>query len=206
MAPDAEGSESPPQAPPPQQQQQQQQSPPPSAAGSPSSPVAQSFSPFQGGAPQQQKQRRPGIVFTEEINFCLPPAEEEGGSGSGSGSGGEASLLADMNPAVLRTVNSFANQAAKKILIAVDCCFQVGACVRGPWLLVVGGGHHVRGLTYFNIYQLISPSPQHVQDISEAVKARLRSDYGEGRSDVEAACAFIDAVRGWVCWFQVPAS
>ena len=117
-APDAEGSES---TPPPQQQQQQP--PPPSSAAGSSSPVAESFSPFQGGAPRQQ--RRPGIVFTEEINFCLPHDNDEEGSGSGSGDKGGVALLAGMNPEVLRIVNGFANQAAKKILIAVDCCFQV---------------------------------------------------------------------------------
>lgn len=75
------------------------------ATGASSSTVA-SFSPFMG-----RQTKRSGLLFQEEINFCLPASESM------------ASNLAAA-AAIARTANSFANQAAKKILIGVDCCFQ----------------------------------------------------------------------------------
>ncbi len=72
-----------------------------------SSPVAQTFSPFLG----RQQQRRPGLLFEEEIDFCLAVPTLEGMS------------VGNNKVEIAKLVNSFANQGAKKILIGVDCCF-----------------------------------------------------------------------------------
>ena len=66
----------------------------------------QSFSPFLG-----RQRRRPGLLFEEEIDFCLAIPTLEGVS------------VGNSNVEIAKVVNTFANQAAKKILIGFDCCF-----------------------------------------------------------------------------------
>ncbi|TFJ80270.1 hypothetical protein NSK_008413 [Nannochloropsis salina CCMP1776] len=70
------------------------------------SPVAQSFSPFLG-----RQRRRPGLLFEEEIDFCLAAPSLEGVS------------VGNSRVEIAKVVNTFVNQAAKKILIGFDCCF-----------------------------------------------------------------------------------
>jgi len=70
------------------------------------SPVVQSFSPFLG-----RQRRRPGLLFEEEIDFCLAAPSLEGVS------------VGNSRVEIAKVVNTFVNQAAKKILIGFDCCF-----------------------------------------------------------------------------------
>jgi len=122
---------------------------------SPSLVQVQSFSPFLG-----RQKRRPGLLFEEEIDFCLAIPTLEGVS------------VGNSNVEISKVVNTFANQAAKKILIGFDCCFgdladAVKERLRAEYL--EGGGE------------------------------REDPNGGESRMVVEGACGFIDAVR-FVKW------
>lgn len=99
------------------------------------------------------------MLFQEEIDFCLAIPTLEGVS------------VGNSNVEIAKVVNTFANQAAKKILIGFDCCFgdladAVKERLRAEYAAPLeGGGEGGEG--------------------------------GAARAIVEGACGFIDAVRVW---------
>ena len=104
------------------------------------------------------------MLFEEELDFCLAIPTLEGVS------------VGNSNVEIAKVVNTFANQAAKKILIGFDCCFgDLADAVK----------ERLRA-------EYAAPL--------EGEEEREETDGGEARMVVEGACGFIDAVclEEWV--------